>query len=102
MAKEVRSMANGWTAERRARQSELIRNWKPWMKSTGPRTEAGKTMSAMNRREHFLRIEEELAEARAELRQAQAKVTRLMCARKRSIAEWASLADDLLKPGKSS
>jgi hypothetical protein len=26
---------NGWNAERRQRQSELIRNWKPWERSTG-------------------------------------------------------------------
>ena len=31
-------MANGWTPERKARQAELIRNWKPWERSTGPRT----------------------------------------------------------------
>ena len=35
-------MANGWTPERRARQAELIRQWRPWEKSTGPKTEAGK------------------------------------------------------------
>ena len=37
-----RKMANGWTLERRARQAELIRQWRPWEKSTGPRTDAGK------------------------------------------------------------
>ncbi len=31
-------MANGWTPERRARQAEMIRQWRPWEKSTGPRT----------------------------------------------------------------
>jgi hypothetical protein len=31
-----------WTKERRARQAELIRTWKPWTRSTGPRTAAGK------------------------------------------------------------
>lgn len=35
-------MANGWTSERRARQAELIRAWKPWERSTGPRTPEGK------------------------------------------------------------
>ncbi len=39
-------MANGWTPERRARQAELIRAWKPWERSTGPRSEAGKQVSA--------------------------------------------------------
>ena len=35
-------MANGWTPERRARQAELIRNWKAWERSTGPKTPQGK------------------------------------------------------------
>lgn len=30
-------MANGWTPERRAHQAELIRQWLPWEKATGPR-----------------------------------------------------------------
>src|SRR3954451_21000362 len=34
--------ANGWTPERRARQAEAIQQWKPWEKSTGPRTTRGK------------------------------------------------------------
>jgi hypothetical protein len=41
-------MTNGWTAERRARQAELIRTWRPWEKSTGPRTCAGKARTARN------------------------------------------------------
>lgn len=41
-------MANGWTAERKARQSELIRNWKPWERSTGPKTSGGKMRSSQN------------------------------------------------------
>ncbi len=41
-------MANGWTSERRARQAELIRQWRPWEKSTGPRTHEGKTTVARN------------------------------------------------------
>ena len=31
-------MANAWTPERKARQSELIRKWKPWERSTGPKS----------------------------------------------------------------
>ena len=42
-------MSNGWTPERRKRQSEAIRQWKPWASSTGPRSAAGKRRSAMNR-----------------------------------------------------
>lgn len=37
-----------WTPERRARQAELIRQWKPWEKSTGPRTPDGKAKAARN------------------------------------------------------
>ena len=32
---------NGWTPERRKRQAEMIKNWKPWEQSTGPKTEEG-------------------------------------------------------------
>jgi hypothetical protein len=41
-------MANGWTMERRQRQAELIRRWKPWAQSTGPRTPSGKSRSVTN------------------------------------------------------
>ena len=41
-------MANGWTSERRARQAELIRTWRPWERSTGPRTAEGKARVAQN------------------------------------------------------
>ncbi len=35
------------TPEHRALRAELIRRWKPWEKSTGPRSPEGKTRSAM-------------------------------------------------------
>jgi hypothetical protein len=35
-------MANGWTAQWRARQAELIRQWRPWETSTGSKSRAGK------------------------------------------------------------
>lgn len=41
-------MANGWTAERRARQAAMIRTWKPWEQSTGPRSTAGKAKASRN------------------------------------------------------
>ena len=41
-------MANTWTPERRARQALLIRNWKPWERSTGPRTRDGKAKVSRN------------------------------------------------------
>lgn len=37
-----------WTDEARAKQAERIKEWKPWLKSTGPRTEEGKFVSSMN------------------------------------------------------
>lgn len=45
-------MANGWTPERRARQSALIRSWKPWKLSTGAKTPDGKARSSQNARKH--------------------------------------------------
>lgn len=37
-----------WTDEQRKRQSEAIRQWKPWAQSTGPRSEEGKATAARN------------------------------------------------------
>jgi len=36
------------TPEHRKRRAELIRQWKPWEKSTGPKTEEGKATVSMN------------------------------------------------------
>ena len=41
-------MANGWTPERRALQAALIRTWRPWERSTGPRTQSGKAAASRN------------------------------------------------------
>ena len=38
----------GWTPERRARQSELIRQWQPWKKATGPKSVTGKAAVSRN------------------------------------------------------
>ena len=43
---------NGWTSERRARQSALVRGWQPWRRSSGPKTDAGKARCAMNALKH--------------------------------------------------
>ena len=40
--------ASGWTAERRAKQSEAIRRWRPWEQSTGPRSDEGKARAGGN------------------------------------------------------
>ncbi len=41
---------SGWTDQRRAQQREAIQRWKPWEKSTGPRTPRGKAEAAANAR----------------------------------------------------
>lgn len=41
-------MSNGWTPERRAKQAEAIRRWKPWKRSTGPKSEEGKAAASRN------------------------------------------------------
>ena len=41
-------MANGWTPERKARQAQLIKTWRPWEVSTGPKTATGKTIVSRN------------------------------------------------------
>lgn len=44
-----------WTPEARAKQREAIRQWRPWEKSTGPRTFEGKHVTALNGLKHGLR-----------------------------------------------
>lgn len=45
-------MTKGWTPERRAAQTERIRAQKPWEKSTGPRSAAGKDRCRRNALKH--------------------------------------------------
>ena len=42
------SKSNGWTLQRRVQQAERIRAQKPWLQSTGPKTEEGKAKVARN------------------------------------------------------
>ena len=42
----------GWSPERRAAQAARARSQKPWLKSTGPRTSAGKRRCRMNGLKH--------------------------------------------------
>ena len=39
---------NGWTHERRAKQSAAIHRWKPWQQSTGAKTPEGKSIVSQN------------------------------------------------------
>jgi hypothetical protein len=54
----------GWSPERRARQAALIRRWAPWRRSTGPKTEAGKTRCSMNALKHGYRSQARIRELR--------------------------------------
>ena len=47
--------AKGWTPERRARQAELTRLLRPWLRATGPKTKAGKARVALNALRHGYR-----------------------------------------------
>ena len=40
-------MSVAWTPERKARQAELIKLWRPWETTQGPVTPEGKKRSAM-------------------------------------------------------
>ena len=37
-----------WTPERRAKQSQAIRQWKPWEQATGAKTPEGKAVVSRN------------------------------------------------------
>src|SRR5689334_22160107 len=52
LSRASRRARAGWSAERRARQAELIRRWAPWRQSTGPNTGAGKGRCAHNALRH--------------------------------------------------
>jgi hypothetical protein len=69
------TMASGWTPERRARQAALIRNWRPWEQSTGPRSAEGKARTSRNgfkggNREQLRELARELNEALRDQREA--------------------------------
>ena len=40
--------ARTWTLEQRQQQSQAIKRWKPWSKSTGPKSPKGKAAVARN------------------------------------------------------
>lgn len=55
---------NGWTVERRQRQAQLIRSWKPWDRSTGPKTAKGKSAVSKNAGKHGQRSAESIQRMR--------------------------------------
>lgn len=70
---------NGWTLERRQRQAEAIKSWKPWEQSTGPRSAEGKARVARNawRGGHRGKLRELATMVNAEIRAARELVNRL-------------------------
>ncbi len=68
-----------WTEERKARQSALIRGWKPWERSTGPKTDEGKQEASRNRQKALEKARQEVADARKALSDAQDALERLGC-----------------------
>jgi hypothetical protein len=62
-------MTNPWTPERRARQAEAIRRWRPWDKSTGPRTVDGKAIVSRNAFKGGMRplLRQHIREARSQI-----------------------------------
>jgi hypothetical protein len=64
---------SGWTLARRIQHAERIRLWKPWGRSTGPNTPAGKVKSSKNAMKHGERTahrRRELSEIRAQLKRS--------------------------------
>jgi hypothetical protein len=63
-------MATPWTLERRQRQAEQIRRWRPWEQSTGPRTPEGKARVSRNawKGGHRQKLRELITLVNAELR----------------------------------
>jgi hypothetical protein len=63
-------MASSWTPERKARQAALIGTWRPWERSTGPRTPDGKAKASRNAYKggHWLMLRELSRMVNAEIR----------------------------------
>ena len=56
-----------WSLERKAKQSQAIRQWQPWTKSTGAKTLQGKAVVSRNafkggHRPHLRQLAKELAQ----------------------------------------
>jgi hypothetical protein len=74
--------ARQWTDEQRARQSAMIRQWKPWKHSTGARTPEGKAVSSQNVIVGLRKRQKAIEQAIQELEAARAKMQRLTASRR--------------------
>jgi hypothetical protein len=73
--------SSAWTPERRAKQAEAIRRWRPWDQSTGPKTETGKARVARNAYKGGQRVRQrEHDRLSAEFKQAAHEATAILCA----------------------
>lgn len=70
-------MARSWTDEQKAKQAAMIRIWKPWKRSTGPRTDRGKAISSGNRARSLQAAMTEIERARRALADAHDYLDRL-------------------------
>ena len=70
-------MGKGWTPERRARQAALIKTWRPWEQSTGPKSPDGKAQAATNAR-RFHGWTPELAAQRERFREVRREMADLL------------------------
>ena len=66
----VMGTKNAWSAERRARQAEIIKRTKPWNSATGPRTDEGKARSSRNADKGIAAMHDRILQARLEWRAA--------------------------------
>lgn len=78
-------MGKGWTPERKARQAALIKTWRPWEQSTGPRTAQGKAQAAINGRAMHGWTSELLAE-RSKMRDLMRVVSELLRDQRKALA----------------
>lgn len=85
-----------WTPEARAAHSALIKRLKPWTKSTGPRTAAGKAKAARNSFKTGLHSRT-LKKARKYLREARAYLRFLKTKYYNGDSGWARTSNPLLR-----